>query len=376
MARSGNTSSLGDPSARRETPADCPRTPRRVGLREIAAAAGVSTMAVSLSLRNSPEIAAATRGRIQELAHRLGYRPDPELTRLMEHLRNSRSREVRSSLAIVDFYTPAAGLKESNYCQRIRAGAAQVAGESGYSLTSLHARDYQGRINRLLGVIRSRGIEGVIILPNNDAFSLEPSLDWSNLSVVAATSSLVAPRFHRVLPDQFGNMMMLLQDLSARGLKRIGGVLQDSYDARTAHTFVAAMRWAGHNRRLLVTGDTDREEIAFARQLNEWMKKVKPDVIIAQFPARLRRVLRRSLGLRVPEDVVVVGVSTPEEPDIDYVDERPELVGATAVRIVSGMIYHGETGVPASPHRTLIEGQFVVRPTSRIRRARSAKPPG
>ena len=76
----------------------------RVGLREIAAAAGVSVMTVSLALRGNPRISIATRDRIKRLADELGYHPDPELSRLMNHLRTSRTARGKIGVALVDFY--------------------------------------------------------------------------------------------------------------------------------------------------------------------------------------------------------------------------------------------------------------------------------
>src|SRR5688572_14522424 len=64
---------------------------RRVGLRAVAEAAGVSLMTVSLALRNSPRVSSRTRTRIAQLADKLGYRPDPEISRLMSRLRPARS---------------------------------------------------------------------------------------------------------------------------------------------------------------------------------------------------------------------------------------------------------------------------------------------
>jgi DNA-binding LacI/PurR family transcriptional regulator len=44
----------------------------RVSLRDIAAAAGVCLMTVSLSLRDNPKISPTTRERVQKLARELG----------------------------------------------------------------------------------------------------------------------------------------------------------------------------------------------------------------------------------------------------------------------------------------------------------------
>ena len=51
--------------------------PVRLTMRKLAASAGVSHVTVSRALRNDPSISRATTRRIQALARRLGYRPNP-----------------------------------------------------------------------------------------------------------------------------------------------------------------------------------------------------------------------------------------------------------------------------------------------------------
>jgi LacI family transcriptional regulator len=59
---------------------------RATTIREIAAAAGVSAMTVSLALRGSREVSAATRKRIRALAESMGYRPNPMVSALMQQV--------------------------------------------------------------------------------------------------------------------------------------------------------------------------------------------------------------------------------------------------------------------------------------------------
>ena len=50
---------------------------RRITLKDIALKAEVTVACVSLALRDSPQIASATKVRIRDLAEKLGYRPAP-----------------------------------------------------------------------------------------------------------------------------------------------------------------------------------------------------------------------------------------------------------------------------------------------------------
>src|SRR5688500_3309706 len=69
------------------TPAPDLSSDQRPTLRMIAQRAGLSGSAVSMALRTHPRISAATRERVQRIARELGYRPDPDVAKLMNHLR-------------------------------------------------------------------------------------------------------------------------------------------------------------------------------------------------------------------------------------------------------------------------------------------------
>src|ERR1700712_786944 len=121
----------------------------RIGLRDIAKAAGVSVMAVSLALRDNPKISLPTRDRIHRLADKLGYHPDPELTRLMRHLRSSRTRQGQTSMAIIDLSQSLAENKNS-YGSKIRQGATERAKALGLGVTIIKGAEYKGNFKHIL----------------------------------------------------------------------------------------------------------------------------------------------------------------------------------------------------------------------------------
>ena len=74
----------------------------RTTIKDIAAAAGCSGATVSMALRHHPRIPHGTRARIESLAARMGYRPDPMLSSLIAYRLNRRPHPLRSVLAFVD----------------------------------------------------------------------------------------------------------------------------------------------------------------------------------------------------------------------------------------------------------------------------------
>ena len=91
--------------------------------REIAQQAGVSQMAVSLALRDSPTLPAATRQRIQKLARELGYRPDPMLSTLMRQRHAKATKAPRAKIVVLHNNSRAAGQSVSAHY----ATAARIA---------------------------------------------------------------------------------------------------------------------------------------------------------------------------------------------------------------------------------------------------------
>lgn len=354
-----------------------PRNPRRLGgarplrpiptLRDIAQRAGISAMAVSLALRGARGVSAETRTRVRALAAELGYRPDPSIARLMAHLRQGNAR-VKAALCILSPALPAVvgrgggGIDASgqDYVLRQVQGARQRAMELGYS-TLVQRLDVTARsrpdIDRILA---ARGIEGVIVLPTVHVESLDAVLDWTRLAAVATTFSVPTPAFHRVVPDQFGNIIMACERLVALGFRRIGLFIAADTEQRVRHHYTAAAMWHGHyagGESVEPLIDRDPEPAALRR----WVRWQRPDVIVTDAPELLSRTAARA-GAALPKLVTMHESSQPDDSRvIGSINQRPALIGATAVDVLTGMLHRGEKGVPTEPIVSLVRGAWLPR---------------
>lgn len=308
-------------------------------------------MTVSLALRNSPKISEATRSRVQQMAEKLGYRPDPEISRLMTRLHTSAQSSDRTPMAIVDLSGTRLPPGTENYCEHVRRGAVKRAESLGYIASCFHVLDYDGDIKRLLRVIRYRGIRGILLLPPLAPIELPAGLDWSAFSVLAATYAISGTEFHRVVPHQFLDMCRLIGILEKRGLKRIGAVLGRSFEKRIHYHFTAALALHRYDSLIFRTDETapiNKKEFA------AWLLEHRPDVLIA---ANVGEVIDSlppaSRGFTPPR---VVSFRSTSHPHITYWDERPQEIGAVAAVLLAGMVQHNEYGIPASPRTTMIHG--------------------
>ena len=330
-----------------------PTSQSRIGLRDIAKAASVSVMAVSLALRDNPKISQPTRERIRRLADKLGYHPDPEITRLMRHLRTSRTREGRTSMAIIDLYRTLTD-REDGYITQIRQGAAERAKQLGLGVTMVKGAEYKNNFKHILNVLRARGLEGAILLPPLAPLSFEPAVEWRDVSVVATTNSILAPRFHSVVPHQFANMMRLIELMKQRDRRVIVSIFDETFDDRTAHHFTAALNWHGQGAHILkLPGPLSAAEKL--RTIDRWVEQNRPDAIFVQSATAEEWVAARKRRLRKVE---VIRLGLPKIADMPYLDERPDQVGSAATELLAGMMYYHETGVPEHPRTTMIDCEF------------------
>jgi DNA-binding LacI/PurR family transcriptional regulator len=336
------------------------KTPFRPSLRSLAALAGVTSMTVSLALRDHPSISVATRARLKKLAVDHGYQPDPAVAKLMHHLRTRRAQRTQSSLCGLRMRPAPLSPQGYDYGQQASEGARRRAETLGFRFEEMFIDEPGLTPKRLQRILASRAVEGVVLLPMARPINLAELLDWAVMSTVAATSSVLAPRLHTIIPDQFGNMMQLCERLGATGLERVGLATHVEHDVRVDHRMAAAHGWhhVRQGRAPIAPLMINRKAIDGAA-LRAWIEthaleavvsdsEFDLDLIAAALPARWRRRL--------------VLVSTSIHPPLARhagIDEKPGEVGAAAIEALAAMIQRGERGLPAAPRTILIAGEYV-----------------
>ena len=345
--------------------------PQRVTMRTIAEASGFSAMTVSLALRNNPRIPEATRLEVQRVAAKLGYRPDPQVAKLMHHLRIGRQPGFQASLAALTTVREGA---ETAYLTAIIAAAKNRAEQLGYGFTVFRTDDPPTPQPALQRMLRSRGVEGIVLLPVVTPRDMSALIDWNDFAVVTTTYGVLAPQFHRVVPHQFGNALEICRQLALLGYRRIGLVLPAEQDVRVHHGFSAAVAWQS------MVGGTEFVRpcihggaLPTAKEARDWFKREKPDVMIASGDKECRSIAQL-LGVRVPGRVGFVSATKAERSVFAGVDERPEEIGATAIEQLAAMIQRGEKGQPAVPKVTMVDGRWIdAKSVAKSRRRKPAR---
>lgn len=321
-------------------------------MRDVARAAGVSVSAVSLAMRNNPKISAERRNEILRVADQLGYRRDPRITELMEHLRTARPHRTESTIAIVIPELNRTELAQFPPIQGLIDGAKQIAAMAGFGVDILHLVDPGMSLRRVRQILFARGIKGAILAPCASGVA-RMDFDCTDLCVATAGYSIVEPRLHRACPNYLQMMDELIADCLERGYRRIGLVMTYNEGGIGHKLFTSSFLFYQSKltsaERLPILPKTE----ITAENLLTWIERYRPDVIIS---AGSVYAMLQEIGLRVPQDVAFASIDVSQSPtDAAGADHRYDLVGGEAVKQVLGMLNLNLTGVPQNPKTVLVD---------------------
>lgn len=335
----------------------------RATLREIADRAGVTRMAVSLALRGKAGVSPATRRRILRLAKELGYRPDPEVSKLLARIRSRASVETGACLALLTSGTTRGEWKrfptESKYVQ----GAADRASAYGYRIEEFWLNEEGMTPERLASIIWNRGIEGVVVAPLQGRLSIAQrrllDFDFSRFAAVEISETFEEPDLDRAIHDQYTSMQRCLHELRRLRYGRIGFVVEESLDLRVNGKWTAAfLEYRSRHDEHLVAPLVlpGFRQNAFDR----WFGKTRPDVVVSV--DRFGLQLLRGRGCRTPRDVGYASLDLDGEEteglQLSGIDQNSKQVGAAAVDMIVAAIQRGQRGVPSHPVRMEVEGTW------------------
>jgi LacI family transcriptional regulator len=331
-------------------------------IRQIAALAEVSKSTAALALQNSPKLSAKTRRKVQAVARKHGYVPDPLTSTLMSHLRIARRSRRNEKLAYLTWWHTPDQWRQPGNESRWFEGARARAESLGYDLEPLWAREPGMSAARLNKVLYTRSIRGAIVAPLPEPKG-RLELDLNHLAVAAIGYTVEKPAVHRASHAHPAGMLLSLEQLARLGYKRPGFANLKNQVKRVSYGwlggYVLHQQSLPLARRLspLLTREWDRDE--FVR----WLETNRPDVVISNNSAPAQ--FMTELGYDIPDDIGFVLLDVQPEDACAGIDQRPPLVGSAAVDLVVAQLLKNEFGAPDPAKTVSIEGVWRDGPTVR-----------
>jgi LacI family transcriptional regulator len=341
---------------------------KRVTVKEVAEAAGVSTQTVSRVVNNHPDVAPDTFLRVQQIIKQTGYAPNV----LARSLIQGRSYTLGVVAYGIKYFGPS----------RVLTGIEQQAADMGYSifLNLIHEPEL-GDVQALLENLSARQVDGIIwAVPEIGNNRLWAQAQDTDLQVPAIfISGMEQPTSLPLVGiDNRAIGRVATEHLLAGDAKRVGIITGplDWWEARQreqgwretlqAHNITPDKRW-------MVVGDwtaTSGEQSLYQ------LLAQSPD-IEAIFVSNDQMALgalhaAHRLGKRIPDDLSIVGVDNMPEsahfwPPLTTVRQRLLESGAQVVTELDRLIRNAKQPNPSfsSPAVTLLQPELIVRESSR-----------
>lgn len=340
----------------------------RITIRDIAAKLGLSRAAISLGLRNSPELSEATCRRIQSTALELGYQPNLSATSLAYARHSASDKTVHAAFAWINAWRMPKELRSFQQFERYWEHARQTAAAAGFRLEEFVV-DATTSVSRLQHIFVTRNIHGIIIPPHHSTSHwcrlYKGAFDWSRFSAVRIGHSVVDPAVPVVSPDQVGNCMLAVRKMTELGYERIGFVALADIRKSTQNWFLGgyflaqiALPRQGQIPVLYLEGQQTSRN---SKRFHAWLKRYKPDAILTE----LRDIQFRleSMGVRVPDDLGLATLNALDGKIAAGIYQNPELIGKATAEILIAMINRNERSGSPNYRTTTVMGRWQDGPT-------------
>ncbi|RTQ51660.1 LacI family transcriptional regulator [Hymenobacter gummosus] len=334
---------------------------KRISIADLAAELGLAISTVSRALNNAPDVSGATKAQVWALAEKWNYQPNS----LAASLRRGRSNMLGVIVPHINgAFFPAV-------VHGIENGASQAGLNVLICQSNEDARQEQKHVEALL----KAQVDGILVSASNTTEDLAhfERIRAQGTPLVFFDRMPALPQACGVVVDDYRGAYQVMEHLIGQGCRRIAHL------AGPPHLNTTAERLRAYREALLAHGlpfdeqlvvpldnsTTDAGAAAMRRLLGLYQP---PDAVFSayDFPAGGALQLLEERGIRVPQDVALVGFSnepftTMVRPRLSSVDQRGVLMGEAAVQLFLQLLKRTEL---FSGRRIVLKPQLVVRESS------------
>lgn len=324
-------------------------------IQDVASLAAVSVATASRALSRPDMVAPATRAKVLSAAQQLSYQPNV----LARSLRQGETRTI--GVIVADILNPFHAL--------MAKGVQDSADKHGYTAFLFNSDEEPGKEKRAIQTLRGHLPQGLIVAPTSgtrDHLNLLPDLPVVEIDRVSGN-----PASSTFTVDNRGGARAAALHLARLGHRRIGmivGALDISTATERHEAFRAALAEAGlaYDPNLVLPGH-HREDDGYraAHQLLSLPQQQRPTALfVGNNEMTVGAVLAaRELGLRIPEDLSLVGFDDSRwaqtmYPRLTVVAQPAYDLGRLACDHLIGMLGQARASPPA---RVQLPTELIVR---------------
>lgn len=330
-------------------------------LRDVARLAGVSLPTASQALNGRARISTVTRQRVREAARRLRYTPNAAARRLK--LGRSNSVAIVPGLNMT-------GIFSDLFYRAVLAGVGSVFEEVGVRMLIAPPLRPSSSAPPFVEMAQAREVDGILVAGVVEARWVRVALG-AGVPVVILDNFVPGVGAPAVVNDNAGGAYAATRHLVDLGHTRIGFVgaaVDYPFGRETQSGYAAALRDAGLERDPVLETVTPVDADAAFRRSGELLALAdRPSAIFAVTDKQALGVMRAAgaAGLRIPHDLSVVGMDDIElaattDPPLTTVRIRKDVMGATAARILLGLVAGDRTARPI----TTVANELIIRGTT------------
>ncbi len=326
-------------------------------LEDIAKQAGVSRSTVSRVVNDHPNVREDVRKRVQEVIQNTGYQPHAAARTLASQ--HSWMLGLVLPRSISSFFT-------DPYFPRLTQGIAQACNQYNYTLGLFLIGTKEDEEKIFPRVSRKGLLDGLLLQSDQIGDQLADQLIHSNIPLVIIGRPFYNKDVSYIDVDNINGAFIAVSHLIRLGYQRIGTITgmatrTVSIDRKEGYTKALIERGRDIDETLVVEGDFTEAGGYYAMQQ---MLTAKPDAVFAASDIMALGAMRavRDAGLRVPEDVAMVGfddlpLATIPEPRLTTVRQPVYQFGVKAVEILLDLIENGTK----PPRRVIMETELIIR---------------
>ena len=326
----------------------------KVGIREVARAAGVSTATVSRALGRGP-VSEALREQVAEAVRATGYRPNLSARRL-------RSQAAQTiGLIVADIRNP--------FFTAVSRAVEDAAFASGMRVILCNTDEDPAREAMYLLLMEEERVTGVIFAPTV-ATTATLADEPPDYPVVLIDRAGPPGTYDSVILDNPTAGGALVDHLVGGGYRRIGGLFgSTSSTARERRAgYEAAM--ARHGLPPMIRAVPPNAAAAEAEIARWFATRDRPEALVVSNGLILMGAVRaaRALGLAIPGDLALAGFDNEPwtdlvEPGLTVIEQPVAEIGTQAMRLLFERIANPDQPV----RKVVLSGRMVSRGSTRAR---------